>query len=135
MVIEIKKFSSLNEMINALENELSSEYRFMHILRQNWSDLLSVENTTILSKEISENIRFIDRNSEIFSLKIVYKPGTNTKGDFINNVAGYIQRKSATLKMAIEKLKALSDEEKRKSAIALLIDSIPIIIVLKSENA
>lgn len=134
-MIEIKKFSSLNEMINALENELSSEYRFMHILRQSWSDLLSVENTTILSKEISENIRFIDGNSEIFSLKIVYKPGTNTKGDFINNVAGYIQRKSATLKMVIEKLKALSDEERRKSAIALLIDSIPIIIILKSENA
>ncbi|WP_243666388.1 hypothetical protein [Vulcanisaeta sp. JCM 16159] len=99
MIIEIKRYNSLNEMIQSLKNELSNSYRFMYMLKQNWNEILGTESSTTLASEISENIRFIDGSSEVFSVRIVYKPGTNTRNNVINDVAGYMQKKISNYKV------------------------------------
>lgn len=134
MIIEIKRFKSLNELIQTLKGELGNSYRFMYMLKQNWNEILGSENNTALASEISENIRFVDGSSEVFSLRIVYKPGTNTRSDVINDVAGYIQRRSAIIKSVIDRLEALNIDKDRP-IIALLVDSIPAIIIVQNEEA
>ncbi len=129
MIIEIKKFNSLKELIQSLRNELSNSNVFMYILRQNWSDLLGVENNVALANELSETIKFIDGSAELFSLKFIYKPGTNTKSIVINEAAGYEQTKAAIIRSIIYRLENLNNINKDKPLIALLVDSIPIIII------
>ncbi|WP_054853443.1 hypothetical protein [Vulcanisaeta distributa] len=133
MIIEIKRYNSLNEMIQSLKNELSNSYRFMYMLKQNWNEILGTESSTTLASEISENIRFIDGSSEVFSVRIVYKPGTNTRNNVINDVAGYMQKKSAIIKSVIDRLESLYIDKDRP-IIALLVDSIPIMIIMQGEE-
>ncbi|ADN50349.1 hypothetical protein [Vulcanisaeta distributa] len=133
MIIEIKRFRSLNELIQTLKGELGNSYRFMYMLKQNWNEILGSENNTALASEISENIRFVDGSLEVFSLRIVYKPGTNTKSNVINDVAGYIQRRSAIIKSVIDRLEALNID-KNRPIIALLVDSIPAMIIVQNEE-
>ncbi|BDR91993.1 hypothetical protein [Vulcanisaeta souniana] len=134
MIIEIKKFNSLNELIQSLKNELSNSNVFMYILRQNWNELLGSENNVVLANEISEIIKFIDGGTEVFSLKFIYKSGTNTKSNVINEAAGYEQLKTAIIKSIIYKLESLSNINKDKPLIALLVDSIPIMIIMQGSG-
>ena len=133
MIIEVKRFKSLNELIQMLKGELSNSYRFMYMLRQNWNEILGSENNMALASEISENIKFVDGSSEMFSLRIIYKPGSNTRSDVINDVAGYMQRRSAIIKSVIDRLEALNID-KNRPVIALLVDSIPVMIIMQSEE-
>ena len=133
MIIEIKRFKSLSELIQALKGELGNSYRFMYMLRQNWNEILGSENNMALASEISENIKFVDGSSEMFSLRIIYKPGSNTRSDVINDVAGYMQRRSAIIKSVIDRLEALNID-KNRPVIALLVDSIPAMIIMQSEE-
>ena len=134
MIIEIRRFNSMKELIDELKSELSSSYRFMYMLRQNWSDILGSEGSNAaLAGEISENIRFVDGSSEIFTLRVVYRPGTNTWSNVINDVAGYSQRRSAIIKSVIDRLEMLN-VDKDRPLIALLVDSIPIMIILQGEG-
>ncbi|MGC8542512.1 MAG: hypothetical protein ACP5NQ_01120 [Vulcanisaeta sp.] len=134
MIIEIKNFKSVNELITTLKSELSNAYRFMYILKQNWNEILGAEGNIALAAEISELIKFLNNGSEVFSVKIVYKPGTNTRNDVINDVASYIQRKSAIIKSIIDRLESLSDSDKNRPVIALLVDSIPIMMILHNSE-
>ena len=133
MIIEIKRFKSLSELIQALKGELGNSYRFMYMLRQNWNEILGSENNMALASEISENIKFVDGSSEMFSLRIIYKPGSNTRSDVINDVAGYMQRRSAIIKSVIDRLETLNID-KNRPVIALLVDSIPVMIIMQSEE-
>ncbi|ADY02008.1 hypothetical protein VMUT_1807 [Vulcanisaeta moutnovskia 768-28] len=133
MIVEIKRFESLNELIQTLKGELSNSYRFMYMLKQNWNEILGAENNIALASEISENIKFVDGSSEVFSLRIVYKPGSSTRSNVINDVAGYIQRRSAIIKSIIDRLETLNIDRNRP-IITLLIDSIPIMIIIQKEN-
>ncbi len=133
MIIEIRKFNSMEELINMLRGELSNSYRFMYILRQNWSEVLGSESNTALSGEISESVRFIDGSSEVFTLRLIYKPGTNTRSNVINDAAGYVQRRTAIIKSVIDRLESLN-MDKNRPLIALLVDSIPIMIIFQNEE-
>ncbi|GAB6943916.1 hypothetical protein [Vulcanisaeta sp. JCM 14467] len=133
MIIEIKKFESLDELIRTLKSELSNSYRFMYMLKQNWNEILGSESNMTMASEVSENIRFIDDSSEVFSLRIIYKPGTNTRRNVINDAAGYIQRRSAIIKSVIDRLELLN-VDKAQPVIALLVDSIPIMIIMQGEG-
>lgn len=106
----------------------------MYILRQNWNELLGSENNVVLANEISEIIKFIDGGTEVFSLKFIYKSGTNTKSNVINEAAGYEQLKTAIIKSIIYKLESLSNINKDKPLIALLVDSIPIMIIMQGSG-
>ena len=134
MIIEIRRFNSIKDLIDELKSKLSSSYRFMYMLRQNWSDILGSESSNVaLAGEISENIRFVDGSSEIFTLRVVYRPGTNTWSNVINDAAGYSQRRSAIIKSVIDRLEVLN-VDKDRPLIALLVDSIPIMIILQGEG-
>ncbi|PLC68966.1 hypothetical protein B7L70_00915 [Vulcanisaeta sp. EB80] len=133
MMVEIKTFKSINDLIKFLKNELSNEYRFMYMLKQNWQEVFGIENNNVsLASEISERIKFLSDGSETFSLSIVYKAGTNTRSDFINDVAGYVQRKSAIIKAVIDRLESFDDDTKNKPVTVLLIDSIPMMMIIQS---
>ena len=130
MMVEIKTFKSINDLIKFLKNELSNEYRFMYMLKQNWQEVFGIENNNVsLASEISERIKFLSDGSETFSLSIVYKAGTNTRSDFVNDVAGYVQRKSAIIKAVIDRLESFDDDTKNKPVTVLLIDSVPMMII------
>ncbi|WP_238376021.1 hypothetical protein [Vulcanisaeta sp. EB80] len=132
-MVEIKTFKSINDLIKFLKNELSNEYRFMYMLKQNWQEVFGIENNNVsLASEISERIKFLSDGSETFSLSIVYKAGTNTRSDFINDVAGYVQRKSAIIKAVIDRLESFDDDTKNKPVTVLLIDSIPMMMIIQS---
>lgn len=134
MIIEIRRFDSIKDLIDELKSKLSSSYRFMYMLRQNWSDILGSEGSNVaLAGEISENIKFVDGSSEIFTLRVVYRPGTNTWSNVINDAAGYSQRRSAIIKSVIDRLEVLN-VDKDRPLIALLVDSIPIMIILQGEG-
>lgn len=134
MIIEIRRFNSIKDLIDELKSKLSSSYRFMYMLRQNWSDILGSESSNVaLAGEISENIKFVDGSSEIFTLRVVYRPGTNTWSNVINDAAGYSQRRSAIIKSVIDRLEVLN-VDKDRPLIALLVDSIPIMIILQGEG-
>jgi hypothetical protein len=133
MMVEIKTFKSINDLIKFLKNELSNEYRFMYMLKQNWQEVFGIENNNVsLASEISERIKFLSDGSETFSLSIVYKAGTNTRSDFINDVAGYVQRKSAIIKAVIDRLESFDDDTKNKPVTVLLIDSVPMMMIIQS---
>ncbi|MFP3281215.1 MAG: hypothetical protein RXO76_09155 [Vulcanisaeta sp.] len=133
MMVEIKTFKSINDLIKFLKNELSNEYRFMYMLKQNWQEVFGIENNNVsLASEISERIKFLSDGSETFSLSIVYKAGTNTRSDFINDVAGYVQRKSAIIKAVINRLESFDDDTKNKPVTVLLIDSVPMMMIIQS---
>ncbi len=131
--MRLKKFESLDELIRTLKSELSNSYRFMYMLKQNWNEILGSESNMTMASEVSENIRFIDDSSEVFSLRIIYKPGTNTRRNVINDAAGYIQRRSAIIKSVIDRLELLN-VDKAQPVIALLVDSIPIMIIMQGEG-
>ncbi|MCG2866335.1 MAG: hypothetical protein L7H08_02330 [Vulcanisaeta sp.] len=132
-MVEIKTFKSINDLIKFLKNELSNEYRFMYMLKQNWQEVFGIENNNVsLASEISERIKFLSDGSETFSLSIVYKAGTNTRSDFINDVAGYVQRKSAIIKAVIDRLESFDDDTKNKPVTVLLIDSVPMMMIIQS---
>jgi hypothetical protein len=133
MMVEIKTFKSINDLIKFLKNELSNEYRFMYMLKQNWQEVFGIENNNVsLASEISERIKFLSDGSETFSLSIVYKAGTNTRSDFVNDVAGYVQRKSAIIKAVIDRLESFDDNMKNKPVTVLLIDSVPMMMIVQS---
>ncbi|KUO88635.1 MAG: hypothetical protein RXN89_02180 [Vulcanisaeta sp.] len=133
MMVEIKTFKSINDLIKFLKNELSNEYRFMYMLKQNWQEVFGIENNNVsLASEISERIKFLSDGSETFSLSIVYKAGTNTRSDFVNDVAGYVQRKSAIIKAVIDRLESFDDDTKNKPVTVLLIDSVPMMMIIQS---
>jgi len=133
MIVEIKTFKSINDLIKFLKNELSNEYRFMYMLKQNWQEVFGIENNNVsLASEISERIKFLSDGSETFSLSIVYKAGTNTRSDFVNDVAGYVQRKSAIIKAVIDRLESFDDNMKNKPVTVLLIDSVPMMMIVQS---
>jgi hypothetical protein len=133
MMVEIKTFKSINDLIKFLKNELSNEYRFMYMLKQNWQEVFGIENNNVsLASEISERIKFLSDGSETFSLSIVYKAGTNTRSDFVNDVAGYVQRKSAIIKAVIDRLESFDDNTKNKPVTVLLIDSVPMMMIIQS---
>ncbi|KUO80848.1 MAG: hypothetical protein AT718_07565 [Vulcanisaeta sp. JCHS_4] len=133
MMVEIKTFKSINDLIKFLKNELSNEYRFMYMLKQNWQEVFGIENNNVsLASEISERIKFLSDGSETFSLSIVYKAGTNTRSDFVNDVAGYVQRKSAIIKAVIDRLESFDDNTKNKPVTVLLIDSVPMMMIVQS---
>lgn len=133
MMVEIKTFKSINDLIKFLKNELSNEYRFTYMLKQNWQEVFGIENNNVsLASEISERIKFLSDGSETFSLSIVYKAGTNTRSDFINDVAGYVQRKSAIIKAVIDRLESLDNNMKNKPVTVLLIDSVPMMMIIQS---
>jgi hypothetical protein len=133
MMVEIKTFKSINDLIKFLKNELSNEYRFMYMLKQNWQEVFGIENNNVsLASEISERIKFLSDGSETFSLSIVYKAGTNTRSDFVNDVAGYVQRKSAIIKAVIDRLESFDDNMKNKPVTVLLIDSVPMMMIIQS---
>ncbi|KUO83252.1 MAG: hypothetical protein AT714_05855 [Vulcanisaeta sp. OSP_8] len=133
MIVEIKTFKSINDLIKFLKNELSNEYRFMYMLKQNWQEVFGIENNNVsLASEISERIKFLSDGSETFSLSIVYKAGTNTRSDFVNDVAGYVQRKSAIIKAVIDRLESFDDNMKNKPVTVLLIDSVPMMMIIQS---
>ncbi|MFP3492143.1 MAG: hypothetical protein RXN86_05130 [Vulcanisaeta sp.] len=133
MIVEIKTFKSINDLIKFLKNELSNEYRFMYMLKQNWQEVFGIENNNVsLASEISERIKFLSDGSETFSLSIVYKAGTNTRSDFVNDVAGYVQRKSAIIKAVIDRLESFDDDTKNKPVTVLLIDSVPMMMIIQS---
>ncbi|MDT7862963.1 MAG: hypothetical protein RXR44_02345 [Vulcanisaeta sp.] len=133
MMVEIKTFKSINDLIKFLKNELSNEYRFMYMLKQNWQEVFGIENNNVsLASEISERIKFLSDGSETFSLSIVYKAGTNTRSDFVNDVAGYVQRKSAIIKAVIDRLESFDDDTKNKPVTVLLIDSVPMMMIVQS---
>ncbi|WP_252900215.1 hypothetical protein [Vulcanisaeta sp. JCM 14467] len=123
----------MDELIRTLKSELSNSYRFMYMLKQNWNEILGSESNMTMASEVSENIRFIDDSSEVFSLRIIYKPGTNTRRNVINDAAGYIQRRSAIIKSVIDRLELLN-VDKAQPVIALLVDSIPIMIIMQGEG-
>ncbi|MCG2863295.1 MAG: hypothetical protein RXP99_02000 [Vulcanisaeta sp.] len=132
-MIEIRTFKSMNELIQFLKSELGNEYRFLYVLRQRWQEILGAEsNGVALASEISEVIRFLGIDgSEVFSLRIVYKPGTKTRSEFINDVAGYVQRKSAVIKAVIDRLESLGDRDRDRPVTALLVDSIPVVLIMQ----
>lgn len=133
MMVEIRTFKSINDLIKFLKNELSNEYRFMYMLKQNWQEVFGIENNNVsLASEISERIKFLSDGSETFSLSIVYKAGTNTRSDFVNDVAGYVQRKSAIIKAVIDRLESFDDDTKNKPVTVLLIDSVPMMMIVQS---
>ena len=133
MMVEIKTFKSINDLIKFLKNELSNEYRFMYMLKQNWQEVFGIENNNVsLASEISERIKFLSDGSETFSLSIVYKAGTNTRSDFVNDVAGYVQRKSAIIKAVIDRLESFDDDTKNKPVTVLLIDLVPMMMIVQS---
>jgi hypothetical protein len=105
----------------------------MYMLKQNWQEVFGIENNNVsLASEISERIKFLSDGSETFSLSIVYKAGTNTRSDFVNDVAGYVQRKSAIIKAVIDRLESFDDDTKNKPVTVLLIDSVPMMMIIQS---
>lgn len=129
MMISIKRFDSINALIQYLRSEVGNSTRYLMIIKQNWGSILGTENEKTLSTEISERIKFMVDSHEAYSLRIVYKPGSNTLNTVINEAVSYLQHKSMMLNAVIERLELLSNEDKNTPVIALLLDSIPIMII------
>ncbi|WP_069806753.1 hypothetical protein [Vulcanisaeta thermophila] len=129
MMISIKRFDSINSLIRYLKSEIGNSTRYLMMIKQNWESLLGTESDRQLSVEVSERIRFVMDGQEVYSLRIIYKPGSNTMNSVINEAVSYLQHKSMILNAIIERLEPLSDEDKGVPVIALLLDSIPIMII------
>jgi len=121
MRVEIKRFNSINELIQRLRNEISASARVVISLSQGY-----LEGGGKLSREVSEILRFYYGGKEVFQSRIIYKQSNTTRRTIIGEAISYLQHKINILKNTVE---ALEEIDVDGPIIVLLIDSLPLVII------